>query len=191
LQFLLCVGALLCAVQWLGHDGWQRLRYERSALVAGDEAWRLVSGHLIHYDWVHLGWNIAGLALVAALFGRQLGWRAWLLVLVASTIAIDLGFLLLQPELEWYVGFSGVLHGMLAAALVWSLALRPDAITLLVAVVLAAKLLYEHLVGPLPFTAQTLGVSVVHAAHTYGAVGGALAGAGLALRARRRIAPSL
>jgi len=32
----------------------------------------------------------------------------------------------------------------------------------------AAKLAWEHFAGPLPFTAASLAVPVVHEAHTYG-----------------------
>ena len=44
--------------------------------------------------------------------------------------------------------------------------------------------------GPLPFTSETLAIPVVHAAHTYGAVGGAVAAWLLAVRKPRQ-APSV
>ena len=37
---------------------------------------------------------------------------------VASVAMIDLGFVLFEPQLDWYVGLSGVLHGALAAGAV-------------------------------------------------------------------------
>jgi rhomboid family GlyGly-CTERM serine protease len=180
------LGTLMVLLQWLGADAVAALRYERAAILAGSEPWRLVTGHLVHHDWVHLGWNLAGLALVAVLFARDFGMRGWLAILLASTVAVDLGFLLLEPQLDWYVGFSGVLHGLMAAGLVASLLRRVDAVTLILAALLLGKLLYEHRYGPLPFTAGTVGLPVVHAAHTYGAVGGILAGTLLTLAARRR-----
>ena len=73
------------------------------------------------------------------------------------------------------MGFSGVLHGLMAAGLCAWLWRTPDAITALVAGLFAVKLGWEHLVGPLPFTASTLAVPVIHQAHTYGAIGGAVA----------------
>jgi hypothetical protein len=42
-------------------------------------------------------------------------------------------------------------------------------------------------VGPLPFTASTLAIPVIHQAHTYGAIGGA--GAALWMLWRQRAAP--
>ena len=52
----------------------------------------------------------------------------------------------------------------------------------LVTALFAGKLAWEHYAGALPFTAGSLSVSVVHEAHTYGAVGGVLAALWLARR---------
>jgi rhomboid family GlyGly-CTERM serine protease len=163
------------------------LRYDRADVLHG-ELWRLVTGHFVHADAAHLAWNLAGLALVAWLFASDYGRRDWLVILIASTAAIDLGFLVLEPQLEWYVGFSGVLHGLMAGGLLAWLIRHRDGVTAIVALLFAAKLAWEHLVGPLPFTAQTLSIPVVHQAHTYGAVGGAL-GAWACLRRKRVRAP--
>ena len=176
--------AVLVAFHWLGAGALPVLRYERSAVLAG-EAWRLVTGHLVHADWVHLGWNVLGVLIVAFLFARDFSWRQWLVILLASTATTDLGFLLLEPQLEWYVGFSGVLHGLMAAGLVAWLRTSRDAITWIVTGLFAAKLAWEHFAGPLPFTAASLDLPVVHEAHTYGAIGGGLAGLWLTRRTPR------
>ena len=166
---------VLVAVQLLGAPAWETLPYDRAAILAGGEYGRLITAHFFHYDLAHLAWNLVGLALVAALFAREFDLRGWIVILVASTVAVDLGFLVFEPQLEWYVGFSGVLHGLMAAGLCAWLWRTPDAITALVAGLFAFKLGWEHLVGPLPFTASTLAVPVIHQAHTYGAVGGTAA----------------
>jgi rhomboid family GlyGly-CTERM serine protease len=157
------------------------LRYERK--MAASEWWRLVTGHLVHADAAHVGWNLLGVLLVWWLFASQYTPKAWLAILIGSTVAIDLGFLLWMPELEWYVGFSGVLHGMMAAGLLAWLVRSRDPLTALVAAVFAAKLAWEHLVGPLPFTADTIDLPVIHQAHSFGALGG-LAVAAWLLRGR-------
>ena len=176
--------AVLLAFHGLGADALPVLRYERSAVLAGD-AWRLVTGHLVHADVVHLGWNVLGVLIVAFLFARDYSWRQWLVILWVSIATTDLGFLLLEPRLEWYVGFSGVLHGLMAAGLVAWLRTSRDAITWIVTGLFAAKLAWEHFAGPLPFTAASLELPVVHEAHTYGAIGGALAGLWLTRRMPR------
>ena len=176
--------AVLLAFQGLGADALPVLRYERSAVLSG-EAWRLVTGHLVHADMVHLGWNVLGVLIVAFLVARDYSWRQWLVILWVSIATTDLGFLLLEPRLEWYVGFSGVLHGLMAAGLVAWLRTSRDAITWIVTGLFAAKLAWEHFAGPLPFTAASLELPVVHEAHTYGAVGGVLAGLWLTRRTPR------
>jgi rhomboid family GlyGly-CTERM serine protease len=176
--------AVLLAFHGLGADALPVLRYERSAVLAG-EAWRLVTGHLVHADLVHLGWNVLGVLIVAFLFARDYSWRQWLVILGVSTATTDLGFLLLEPQLEWYVGFSGVLHGLMAAGLVGWFRTSRDVITWIVTGLFAAKLAWEHFAGPLPFTAASLELPVVHEAHTYGAIGGGLAGLWLTRRMPR------
>jgi rhomboid family GlyGly-CTERM serine protease len=180
----LVLAGVLLLMQWLAGPVWEVVRYERQGVLAG-EFWRLVTAHLIHVDFVHLGWNLAGLALVAWLFGREFRVHEWAVILAGSTIAVDLGFLLLEPQLDWYVGFSGVLHGLMAAGLCAWLWRSPDSLTALVATVFAAKLAWEHFAGPLPFTAGSLDVPVVHQSHSYGAVGGLLAALALLSRQRR------
>ena len=182
------LAALMVALQLLGTVARESLPYERSAIVAGGEYARLLSAHFYHYDFAHLAWNLAGLVLVAWLFAAEFSARGWGLILLVSTAAVDVGFLVLEPRLEWYVGFSGVLHGLAAAGLAaWLLRTR-DSITAIVATIFAAKLAWEHFAGPLPFAAQSLPIPVIHEAHTYGAVGGLLAGSALCLRQRRRVA---
>ncbi len=176
--------AVLVACHALGADALPALRYERAAVLAG-QAWRLVTGHVVHAGLVHLGWNLLGVLIVAFLFAGEYSWRQWLVILGVSTAATDLGFLLLEPQLDWYVGFSGVLHGLMAAGLVAWLRTSRDAVTWIVTGLFAAKLAWEHFAGPLPFTAASLDLPVIHEAHTYGAIGGGLAGLWLTGRTRR------
>lgn len=166
--------AAMIAIMLAGERTSGLLRYERDAVLGG-ELWRLVTGHLVHAGWSHLAWNILGLLLVWALFAGEYSQSRWLALMLASTAAIDLGFLAFEPDIAWYVGLSGVLHGLMAAGLVAWLRQGRDPLTVLVTVLFVAKLVWEHLVGPLPFTAATLAVPVVHQAHSYGAIGGALA----------------
>jgi len=183
LPIAICV--TLLALQAGGHRTVQALRYERRAVLSG-EAWRLATGHFVHADAAHLAWNVLGVVLVWWLFAAEYSLLEWCLILLASTVAIDLGFLYAMPELEWYVGFSGVLHGLMAAGLLsWLVRVR-DPLTLSVTVLFAAKLAWEHLVGPLPFTAASIHLPVIHEAHSYGAIGGAVAAITLLSIRRRR-----
>ncbi len=143
------------------------LRYERTALAQG-QLWRLLSAHVVHLNLRHALVNVAGFILLWALFARDFSPRQWLVILAAAIIAIDAGLWLLDSTVEWYVGSSGVLHGILAAGTLAHLRRRePDGWVL--AGLLAAKLLYEQRVGPLPFSGSG---AVVVDAHLYGVMGG-------------------
>src|SRR6185503_4393794 len=130
-------------------------RYEREAVLDG-ELWRLVTGHLVHLGWSHTVLNLAGLALVWALFASALRGMHGLWVLVASIAAIDAGFLINEPQLDWYVGFSGVLHGLFAAGVIASIRAREPEAWLLGAL-FVVKLGWEQLIGPVPLTAKMAG----------------------------------
>ena len=157
-------------------------RYERAAVFAG-EWWRLATAHFVHLGWSHTLLNLAGIGLVWMLFARALsGWHG-VRVLLASMAAIDAGFLLNEPQLDWYVGFSGALHGLFAAGVVAAIAAREREGWLLGAM-LAAKLVWEQWAGPVPFTEAVAGGPVVESAHLYGTIGGLCAQL-VALRLRR------
>lgn len=146
------------------------LRFDRAAIEAG-EWWRLVSGHFVHLGWSHTWLNLAGLGLAAVLFAREYRHLEWLAIGLASVAAIDIALLALRPDLAWYVGLSGVLHGVyVAGALRWLLAREPEGWVL--AVFLVAKLAWEQGFGALPLSASTAGGPVVVDAHLAGALGG-------------------
>jgi rhomboid family GlyGly-CTERM serine protease len=167
----------------LGDDAAREwFRFDRN-LIFGGQYWRLLTGHFVHLGLSHAALNATGLLLVWYLVGNRLSTLQWLLVGVVSIAAIDLGFWLFEPHLSWYVGLSGLLHGILAAGIVASW--HRDRLTaLLLAVLVAAKLAYEQIAGPLPGSEASSGGSVVVMAHLYGAIGGALCAA-LMLRFRR------
>jgi rhomboid family GlyGly-CTERM serine protease len=165
---LVCV--LLLLAEAGGDPVREALRYAREPIAAG-ELWRLVSGHFVHLGWSHFLMNAVALLLIWALVGNRLAVRQWLLVFVLVIGGIDAGFWFIDRQLVWYVGLSGVLHGLLLAGLVagWR-ASRGEAV--LLTVLMAAKLLYEQLLGPLPGSEATAGGAVVVNAHLYGALAG-------------------
>ena len=160
----------------------EALRYERVAIMSG-EVWRLLSGHFVHLGSSHFALNMAGLGLVWYLVGDALSRIYWVLVIAISVAVIDLGFWFLNPELQWYVGLSGVLHGLLVTGVVISAsAERKDAIV--VGIIVAAKIGWEQLSGPLPGSVESSGGAVIVDAHLYGAIAGVLVG----MLARIRVA---
>ena len=166
-----------------GETGREWLRFERSGIAAG-ELWRLLTGHLVHLGVSHTVLNLAGLVLVWFLVGRAFDWKQWLWVMAGSIGAIDLGLWFGAPSLEWYVGLSGLLHGMLGAGIVAGIVARSGE-ALILAVVVAGKLAWEQFAGPLPGSETTSGGAVIVDAHLYGVIGGTLVAAML-IRVRGR-----
>ena len=146
------------------------LRYDRDAIASG-EIWRLVSGHLTHLGWSHLFLNLAGLALVFLFFGSLLSIRQWLLITLFSAFLIGVSLYVFNPEVKWYVGISGVLHGLFIAGGIADLASRKKEAILFLSFI-TMKLAWEQSVGPMPGSESAAGGPVLVDAHLYGAIAG-------------------
>ncbi len=170
------VGLVAIGLQAGGEPVREALAYTRDG-VAGGELWRLLSNHFVHLGWTHLWLNLAGLALVAWLVGGSFDVLRWLAVAGITATTIAAGFWFLYPELSWYVGLSGLVHGLLVAGLYGRIRQQDKESMVLLGFVLA-KLAWEQLSGaPLPGSEATSGGTVIVDAHLYGAIGGALGGA--------------
>lgn len=148
------------------------LRYQRDAILSG-EVWRMLSAHIIHLSWEHLALNVAGLILLWLMFARLLTIGRWTIVVIGSGLGVSLGLLLFNPELHWYVGMSGLLHGMFVAGAVAGIRAGYRFEWLLLGLV-AVKLVWEHIAGATEATQQIVGGSVVVDSHLYGAIAGLL-----------------
>jgi rhomboid family GlyGly-CTERM serine protease len=144
------------------------LRLERGLWL--EQPWRLVTGQLMHLGWSHLAMNLVGLAIVWLILDRHLSARQWWLTVLICGVGVNLGLLVFSPTVDWYVGLSGVLHGLLAAGALAGLKRQPTLVLLLIG--LTAKLAWEQFTGQDPGTAQLIGGAVIVDAHLYGAVAG-------------------
>jgi rhomboid family GlyGly-CTERM serine protease len=110
----LALAVLLLLLPVLGGQGLNLAwRYERAAVAAG-QWWRFVTCHLVHLDAAHALLNAVGLALLWAIrlpapIRGGSGASRW-----ASIAATGIGFWFFSTQLVWYVGASGVLHGVFA-----------------------------------------------------------------------------
>jgi rhomboid family GlyGly-CTERM serine protease len=154
----------------LGDKGRAWLQYDRIAIGQG-EVWRLISGHFVHLGPSHYILNALGLILVWLLVGMHCSTRQWLIVTAVSVAGVNAGLWFFDPQIIWYVGMSGVLHGMLLAGVGAGLKTLPHEV-IPIAVVVLAKVGYEQFAGPLPGSEQTAGGNVLVDAHLYGALAG-------------------
>ncbi|MGD8932225.1 MAG: rhombosortase [Chromatiales bacterium] len=152
---------------------WQNLMQFQHRTIAGGELWRLLSGHLLHLGWKHLLMNLLGLWLIWALLLRSESNGSCILVLCLVALGTSLGLYLLSPQIAWYRGLSGVLHGLLVWALLKQWRSSPLTHGIILGL-LALKLAWEQTAGPLPGSAELVSGRIVVEAHLYGALSGAL-----------------
>jgi rhomboid family GlyGly-CTERM serine protease len=143
------------------------LSYQREALANG-QWWRALSAHFVHLDLEHAALNTLGLVLMWALFARDYPPLRWLAIYLGSALAVSAGLWFLSREIDWYVGASGALHGVMTAGTLAHLR-RGDLDGWILAVFIVLKLVYEQFAGALPFAGSP---GTVVDAHLYGAVGG-------------------
>jgi rhomboid family GlyGly-CTERM serine protease len=156
-------------IQLAGLPVTELLRYEREAIAAG-ELWRLLTAHLVHLGPMHLALNalafwliVVGLQTVPVRPGRLL------VYVVVLMLAVSLGLYTFSPELEWYVGLSGVLHGL--ALLLAFFVLKALGRAVFIAALLL-KVGWEQYTGADLATSELIGGAVIVDAHLYGLIGG-------------------
>ena len=160
------VGLHLVIVILLQVIGEEYLRYERNWVSTG-EVWRLVTAHWVHVGWVHLFLNAAGLAICVSLANPNWSIKRWVLQCVCMALGISILFTLQNPDLQRYVGFSGILFGLyfLAAHDLYS---RDRLIALLMGGAIVVKVILEQYT-PYDFTSsEIIGAPVITDAHLYG-----------------------
>jgi rhomboid family GlyGly-CTERM serine protease len=161
---------LMALIQALPED-WQGWIIYARIEVAEGQVWRLLSGNFIHLGWGHLFLNVAGLLAMAILFAQDRRALQWAADLVICSIATSLGLYVLNPEIFWCVGLSGVLHGLFViGAMGWAVSGISLGKWLLIGIGL--KLLWEQTMGEMPFSGDIVGGAVVTDAHLWGALSG-------------------
>jgi rhomboid family GlyGly-CTERM serine protease len=178
---LLLTLALLLLPELDGEAARQAMSYQRGGVAQG-QWWRLLSAHFVHLDLEHAALNSLGALLMWALFARDYSPLRWLAIYLGAALAVSIGLWFLNPEIAWYVGASGALHGVMTAGTLAHLR-RGDLDGWILAVFIILKLGYEQFSGALPFAGSP---DTVVDAHLYGAVGGVV----LALGLRPRSQPS-
>ena len=148
------------------------LRYVRSSALNG-EYWRLITCHFTHTGLEHLLLNLVGFILITILFSEVYSLRTWALGTLTCCISIGLSFILLLPTLDWYMGFSGVLHGLLLMGIIGKTR-QGNLWYLFLLLIVICKLLYEQLGGPTDITSNLIGVLIVTESHLAGAITGGI-----------------
>jgi rhomboid family GlyGly-CTERM serine protease len=189
---------LLQAAQAFAPQLGAELEYRHAALAA--QPWRVLTAHAIHINWPHALVNAAAWVVVARLFAQELAPVRQIVAGLASGVAISSGLALWYPQIAWYRGFSGVLHGLFfAGATVWLAqrlvardAQRVQSLRMPGALALGGwvKVLLEQPgAGVTPYVAW-LGATTVPQAHLLGAAFGTLFGLAVVVWHRSGVRPA-
>ena len=157
--------ALLSVAATLWPGALAALEWQRTAIDGGD--WfRLLGAHVAHLSLRHLLFNLLGLALLAELLMERWHGRDIVSLCLASALGTSLLLWRFEPGLQWYVGLSGLLHGLWGGA---ALAGWREARSRLHAGALAALAIKLAWLNP---AASATDLPVVPDAHLYGAASG-------------------
>ncbi len=142
------------------------LRYQPNWWIEA-EYWRSFTAHWVHANWQHFLLNATGLMLCMTIASPN--WPVWRWVVYNMYLAIGIStlFTLRNPELHWYVGYSGILFGiyLLAAD---DLYRRNRAIALLLVAAIVIKVVLEQFSDIRIGGGDLIGIPVIIDAHLYG-----------------------
>jgi rhomboid family GlyGly-CTERM serine protease len=176
---------LACA----GEPGASALAWDRSAILHG-QAWRLWTGHLVHFSISHAGADVLALFATGLLAEPWLGARRFALILLGGAALVSLGLLAFAPALTEYRGASGLamLTAVLGGALAWRRHPKARPVLGCAVLALAVKTLWEAGAQVAALADLPAGVAVSWQAHLLGALLGAFTAVWIAGRDRFRYA---
>jgi rhomboid family GlyGly-CTERM serine protease len=169
-KFLFLAILSLIIISVLGQKFFLIFQYDRASVING-EYWRIITCHFVHTGWVHLFLNLAGSVLVFSLFLRLYSLLVWLAGAICCMISISLSFLFFCPTLEWYMGLSGLLHGLIIMGVIGEIK-KGNMLYYLGLLMIITKLAIEFFIGPANYINQFINAAVITPAHLSGAISG-------------------
>jgi len=164
---------LICfAIYLLEPQASQWLAYYHTG-IAQFEFWRLITATFCHTNLNHLLMNLSGLVITLALFMQTFNKMRLLPLIVFNSLFIGVSLFLLESDVIWYVGFSGVLHGIFSYGAMHDIH-QQDRWGYLLGGGLLIKVAYEQVFGAEQSTIDLIGAPVLVNAHLYGVLAGIL-----------------
>jgi rhomboid family GlyGly-CTERM serine protease len=144
----------------------QNFRFQQD-WVQKAEFWRIITAHWIHFNWQHLLLNGVGLVLCVAIVRPAWSIGRWIVYNLLLAIGISMLLTWFNPELDWYVGYSGVLFGVFLLAAI-DLYKTERVIALLLGMGVCSKVVLEQTSSVTVTTSDFIGVPVIIDGHLYG-----------------------
>jgi rhomboid family GlyGly-CTERM serine protease len=162
---------LLVAVVYLFEpQSSQLLAYYHIGIAEG-ELWRIISASFCHTNLNHLLMNLTGLVITLALLVDTFKNISIFPVIIFNSIFISFCLFIFEPDVIWYVGLSGVLHGIFSYGIASDINNR-SLWGYLLAVGIIFKVTYEQIFGAQQSTITLIEADVLVNAHAYGVIAG-------------------
>lgn len=148
------------------------ITYQRH-MVSNGSWWLLITSHFAHMNSAHWMLNASAWVLIWLYAQSAVPLSQWIISVPSIALGTGLGLFFLSPEVAWYTGLSGVLHGLMLVVLYRMMMRNPADVTVyIVLLALITKVTVEQLHGPTPGTAELAGGPVITVAHFYGLLSG-------------------
>jgi rhomboid family GlyGly-CTERM serine protease len=135
--------------------------------------WRLITGHFLHTNTTHLLLNTAGLALLWALHGHYYKMPRYLIIFLVLCLGTAIGLYFFDQQMQWYVGLSGVLHGLFIIGAYFDIQNSfKSGWLMLIGVWL--KVIHEQIFGASEEVAELIAANVAVDAHLFGTITGSI-----------------
>lgn len=145
------------------------LRYDTAAIRAG-EYWRLLSDNFVHLGWWHLLLNEMGVFVLVMLCPESLSWQVWVRRLLLIGVGMSAGLFFFVPGTAYYVGCSGLIHGLFVLGLGRQVWVERDLIAGGCLAYLIGKIGWEMYSGVPVSDEAALGGRVLVESHLYGSL---------------------
>lgn len=146
------------------------LEYNKIEVQQG-QYWRIFTGHLLHTNSYHLWLNLAALVLLALLHNKFYSPLLLLAFYIFTAAAVSLGIFLFTPNMLFYVGLSGVLHGLFVLGALFDIK-HNDKTGYLLFIGVILKVLHEQIYGATDSLKQLIEADVAINAHLFGMCAG-------------------
>ncbi|MFL0804670.1 MAG: rhombosortase [Agarilytica sp.] len=165
---------ILPALVLLFFDTKVELQFSRDGLVQG-EWWRVLTAHFVHLNMLHGLLNLSVFIVLLYALGRQLSLLRWCLSGAVLCVSTSLCLFYFSPNVEWYVGLSGVLHGFLVLGLIFGAFKNHDIFQGVALLLLVVKIVREQLPSfDILHLSDWIDGAVVVDAHLYGVIIGSV-----------------
>lgn len=110
----LSLSAFFVFLYILGGNTFDTLVFDRDAILNG-ELWRFFTGHMVHYNFDHLVWDLIAFIILGAVIELNNS-KQLILSLAISSIGVSFWLYYFEPIIMTYCGLSGSLNGLLVVA---------------------------------------------------------------------------